>query len=305
MRWVIDCGHGGAAPAGRSSPLGGVGPTGLLEKDVTLALGRRLVPRLGGQAWLTRTEDVNLSLAARAEQARARGADGFLSLHVNHGASGERGAETWMHSHANAPSRALANDVHAELARLGYGDRGVHRGDLAVLTPERLGAHTAACLLEVDFLSDAHAERRLRDPAHLDRIADAIARGATRSRIGGPVAEALADTRPATYTFNIAADALPPDRTWDSPNFFINDGRIECDVTGTYSPVGSRDFVVQLYKWWLVASDDLIGPSYVVSAGRPDHLRWTEIPEPGRYFLRVYAPPETYGSALSGTLSVT
>jgi N-acetylmuramoyl-L-alanine amidase len=172
---ILDCGHGGTLAASRSTPLGAVGPRGLREKDVTLRLGARVAHHLGDDALLTRDGDHNLSLAARAALARDHRAAVFVSLHANAGAPGERGPETWIHPRAGRPSHALATAIQRGLARLGGPDRGVHTGDLAVLAPERLPASTAACLVEVDFLSDPDGERRLGDPAELDRIARAIA----------------------------------------------------------------------------------------------------------------------------------
>lgn len=178
-RYIVDCGHGGSVAASRSSAIGAVGPRGLQEKDVTLRIGARVVHHLGGEAALTRDGDRNLSLADRAAVAWRHGAAVFVSLHANAGAPGERGAETWVHARANQASRRLAGAIQQGLARLGGPDRGVHAGELAVLSPERLPTGTAACLVEVDFLSDPAGERRLGDPAEVDRIARSIA-GAIR-----------------------------------------------------------------------------------------------------------------------------
>jgi N-acetylmuramoyl-L-alanine amidase len=177
MHIVLDPGHGGLTSAGKSSAAGARGANGTLEKDVTLQLARRLSRHLGGGVALTRTADQNLSLGQRADCARRHDARVFLSLHANSGAPGSRGAETWVHDRARGDSQALAACVQGSLATFGSPDRGVKRAELAVLTPERLGARTVACLIEVDFLTDPQAERRLGNPDALDRIAAAIARG--------------------------------------------------------------------------------------------------------------------------------
>jgi hypothetical protein len=174
MEIIIDPGHGGRAPAGSSSPLGVRGPGGTLEKDVTLELARRVSAHLGRGVGLTRYGDSNPTLAARAHAARRLGARVFLSLHANDG-SGGRGAETWVHDRAPASSHALARALQGALGRLGGGSSGVRQGPLAVLTPERFGGGTAACLLEVDQLAHPDGERRLRSPQGLDQIARAIA----------------------------------------------------------------------------------------------------------------------------------
>ncbi len=77
---VIDPGHGGAETGVR-------GPNGTLEKDVTLAVARRLKGaiegRLGIRALLTRDGDQTVGLDERAAQANNNKADLFVSLHAN------------------------------------------------------------------------------------------------------------------------------------------------------------------------------------------------------------------------------
>lgn len=178
-RVVLDPGHGGALVRGGATPFGAVGPAGAREKDLTLALAREVVTCLGGHVSaveLTRDGDVAVSLAARA--AAGCGADAFVSLHFNAAADPRaQGHETWHHEHAPEDSVALARAVQAALRRrVGYRDRGVRGGPLAVLDPRRLGA-TPGCLVELSFLSDPAEERRLGDPAHLRRLAAAVAEG--------------------------------------------------------------------------------------------------------------------------------
>lgn len=77
---VIDPGHGG-------SENGAKGPQGTLEKDLTLAIARRLKAaleaRLGVRAILTRDDDHTVDLDQRAAVANNNKADVFLSLHAN------------------------------------------------------------------------------------------------------------------------------------------------------------------------------------------------------------------------------
>jgi N-acetylmuramoyl-L-alanine amidase len=178
VRIVIDPGHGGTSHAGRSSAHGGRGPTGLLEKDVTLDIARHVATRLGRGAVLTRTQDTNLTLAERAGQVRQHAADVFVSIHANSGPPGARGAEVWVHPEAHAGSRGLAAAVQRSLQRLGGRHGGcaeASSGRMAVLSPAALGPRVAACLIEVDYLSDPEAERRLGDPRHRLAIGEAIA----------------------------------------------------------------------------------------------------------------------------------
>src|SRR6478609_982994 len=94
---VIDPGHGSDHQEGRSTAYGVRGPSGTQEKDVTLRLALRIADLLGPLAELTRSDDSNPSLAARADVARCAGARAFVSLHGNAGPAGERGAEAWVH----------------------------------------------------------------------------------------------------------------------------------------------------------------------------------------------------------------
>jgi len=85
---VVDAGHGGRDP-------GAHGPSGLREKDVTLAISRSLVEQLNAQPGmrgvLTRSDDRFLGLRERMEKARSANADLFISIHVD--AAYNRGAQ--------------------------------------------------------------------------------------------------------------------------------------------------------------------------------------------------------------------
>lgn len=77
---VIDPGHGG-------EDLGAQGPGGVLEKDIALAIARRLraiiTNTLGLQVFLTRDRDADVSLDERTAVANNYKADLFLSIHAN------------------------------------------------------------------------------------------------------------------------------------------------------------------------------------------------------------------------------
>jgi N-acetylmuramoyl-L-alanine amidase len=77
---AIDAGHGGKDP-------GAHGPHGVLEKDVTLAVARRLAELInqqpGMKAVLTRESDVYVELKERFEKARDADADLFVSIHCD------------------------------------------------------------------------------------------------------------------------------------------------------------------------------------------------------------------------------
>lgn len=184
---VIDAGHGGSAAVGSSSAYGARGRRGATEKDVVLALARRVEAHFGSGVVLTRRADVNMPLASRMALAHRYGAPVFVSLHANDGPSGACGAEAYVHERASAQSMVLAEAIQRELGSQGHAVAPVAREQLAILSPDRLPRDTAACLLEVDYLSDPEGERRLTDPIALDRLGSAIARG-IRRYMGGAVA---------------------------------------------------------------------------------------------------------------------
>ena len=178
---VIDPGHGGAKTVGGSSPNNAHGPPpdALLEKNLTLALARRLPALLDRDAdvKLTRSDDRNLSLAARAAVAKSSGARVFVSIHFNGSADAKvDGTEVWVAKDATSASLSLARDLlQRVVAVTSVRDRGVRKEDFGVLRSGRHAQGTAVCLLEVAFLSNPKEAHRLRDTAYLDRLARAVA----------------------------------------------------------------------------------------------------------------------------------
>jgi N-acetylmuramoyl-L-alanine amidase len=78
-RIVVDAGHGGKDP-------GAIGPSGIMEKDLTLAIARQLARRLrleGFDVYLTRDSDVFITLEERTAFANRKKADLFVSIHIN------------------------------------------------------------------------------------------------------------------------------------------------------------------------------------------------------------------------------
>ncbi len=113
---VVDAGHGGRDPGAR-------GRSGLREKDVTLAISRRLVDRLnaepGMRGVLTRSDDRFLGLRERMERARSANADLFVSIHADAAENrGARGSTVYVLSEKAASdeaSRRLAARENAAL----------------------------------------------------------------------------------------------------------------------------------------------------------------------------------------------
>lgn len=122
---VIDAGHGGDESGAR-------GPAGTIEKDITLAVARRLrtmiESRLGLRVFLTRDDDRTMTLDERSAYANSQKADVFISIHANAGVRPTlKGAEVYYlnDDRANAEARRLAESSGTVLPSLGGGTRAV------------------------------------------------------------------------------------------------------------------------------------------------------------------------------------
>ncbi len=168
---VLDPGHGGKDP-------GAIGPTGLMEKDVTLDVAlrvRRLLVEDGIRVVMTRETDIFIDLAERPRLARERGGTVFVSIHANANAQTTvNGSETY---YLSPVSLSLAQMIQDELTRsLGLPSRGIKTANFLVLRENSI----PSVLVEVAFISHPQEEARLREDAFRARIAAAIARGIRR-----------------------------------------------------------------------------------------------------------------------------
>lgn len=178
---VIDPGHGGADP-------GAVSASGLLEKDVTLAIAlelERLLERAGVYVHMTRRDDRDLAdpqapirksqdLSRRVAVATGSGADVFISVHANSYPSPLwSGAQTFYYPNRDT-DRRLAERIQARLiAHLGPNRRQAASGDYYVLRE----ATVPAVVVEVGFLSHPEESIRLGSPDYQRRVAEAIYMG--------------------------------------------------------------------------------------------------------------------------------
>jgi N-acetylmuramoyl-L-alanine amidase len=125
---AIDAGHGGR-------DHGTTGRYGLVEKEYTLDLAKRIANEVdsypGFKAVLTRSTDVYLTLLRRVEIAEAKGADIFVSIHLNSAPNrSARGAEVFFVSPAGA--ERIANQMLANPDRAAHelGIRGAASSDV-------------------------------------------------------------------------------------------------------------------------------------------------------------------------------
>lgn len=91
---VVDAGHGGKDPGAR-------GHQGTLEKNVTLAVSKKLAHRInqhkGMKAVLTRDDDTYVPLQRRYQIAREHNADLFISVHADAFKRGDaKGSSVWV-----------------------------------------------------------------------------------------------------------------------------------------------------------------------------------------------------------------
>ncbi len=177
--FVIDPGHGTRYPDGSPNNVGAVGPSGILESAVTLAVGEKLGALLraaGARVVLTRSfarpyriaTDIRHDNRARAALANRLRATAFIAIHAD--ASLDRSARGtsvfWLRSN----SISLANAVRARLRPLDLGEAAFRARDLAVTNEARV----PAVLVELGFISNPTQERDLAMPAFQMREARAL-----------------------------------------------------------------------------------------------------------------------------------
>lgn len=165
-------GHGAIDP-------GAIGPTGLREKDINLAVTKKIARILANSVdvVLTRTMDVNPELHERVAVANNLRADCYVSIHCNgHNNPAANGTETYYYdenTRRSTQSRTLATCIQHRLKRLGRVDRGVKHGNFHVLRE----THIPAALVEIAFITNPEEESLLASEVFLDEAAMNIAQG--------------------------------------------------------------------------------------------------------------------------------
>ena len=109
MKIVIDAGHGGRDPGAKGNTL--------QEKDITLLLSKYMKEYFnenypGHVVKLTRSSDLYLELAERADIANRIDADVFISNHVN--AGGGTGFESYIYTQPSSGAISLQKSVNRE-----------------------------------------------------------------------------------------------------------------------------------------------------------------------------------------------
>lgn len=166
---VIDLGHGGHDP-------GAIGSNKTHEADVVLAIGKELNELLKGcnlEIKFTRLDNKYISLIERANIANVFKADYFLSIHINSAKDRTvRGVEVWQYSNANEKLNKFSNGLCTDVSKiLNIRNRGLKLSkELSVLRNTTM----PATLIEVDFISNAQAEKDLKVSDNVRAVAIAI-----------------------------------------------------------------------------------------------------------------------------------
>jgi len=169
---AIDAGHGGSDP-------GAIGPSGVLEKDVALAIAqdlRTLLVRQRIDVVMVRDADVFVPLEDRARIAARGGATLFVSIHAN--AAVDANANGTQAFYLTPQSAPLASAIADEIGRAaGVGSRGIAVARFAVLVGN---PHIPAVLVETAFVTNPREEQLLRVPAGQQAFAQGILKGLQR-----------------------------------------------------------------------------------------------------------------------------
>ena len=180
---VIDPGHGG-------NDAGAIGPTGVMEKTVTLKVAlelRRLLEAEGAQVILTREGDTTVSakgakasdieeLGARCEVANRIGADIFISIHADSFTRPEaRGTTGYYYSKSTSGrGQKLADCIRRNLVeQLGTPSRGTQPCNFYVVK----NTDMPATLIELGFISNKEEEQLLNSKEGVQKAAQGILDG--------------------------------------------------------------------------------------------------------------------------------
>jgi len=290
-RIVIDPGHGG-------DDTGGIGPSGLDEKDVVLDVATRLgrlLEGLGATVTFTRVTDIYLPLEARTGIANREQGDLFISIHANtnpdHSA---RGIETYYLNFTSSPdalevaarentvaqksvsqlrdlvqkialqdkvqeSRELASVVQSSISKNLPESR--NRGVKEAPFIVLTGANMPAILTEISFLSNPDDEANLKEPEYRQKIALTLYQGISDyiGKLGG----VQLPVRAAAST-GVSLTPIPP-------------GPPPAPVSVTRSDVllgfiaGNRPFLVTALLLMAAWSFFLLAPNHS-SAARKSHF---------------------------------
>ncbi|HEU4472792.1 MAG TPA: N-acetylmuramoyl-L-alanine amidase [Flavisolibacter sp.] len=166
---AIDAGHGGVnnGASGLNSKI--------KEKDYTLMMAKQLkkyLERKNVEVYMTREEDVDISMIDRTLMVRARQPDLLISLHLNSSSNpNAKGTSTYYRYIGFRPLSQAILDRMLELNLNNFGNIGAFNFALSGPT------EYPNCLVEVAFLSNADDEKKILDEDFHRQVAKKIYRG--------------------------------------------------------------------------------------------------------------------------------
>lgn len=190
IKIVVDAGHGGID--------GGASADDVVEKDITLAIAKKVerkLKRLGAEVEMTRTTDGDVidehepdkqfsSLRERKVQdiflrqkiVNENEPDIFITIHANAIPESKwRGAQVFYHKDGHENSGPLARSIQAAIKE---NLQNTNREALAIKQIYLLKKTTApAVLVETGFLSNPEERQLLIDEKYQDKMADSIVEG--------------------------------------------------------------------------------------------------------------------------------
>lgn len=233
---AIDAGHGGQDP-------GAIGPGGTREKNVTIAIARKLRTLLNNDPMfkgvLTRDGDYFISVMGRSDVARKQNANFLVSIHADAAPNrSATGASVWVLSNRRANSEMASwleqhekqSDPYLSQAvldlqfghsqRVGYDvatsmiNQLQRIGEIHKRRPEHasLGVLRSpdipSVLVETGFISNNSEERLLASDDYQQQLAEAIYKGLRNYFLAHPMQSA-----PQGATAQTASTVTTPDRT--------------------------------------------------------------------------------------------
>ena len=178
---VLDPGHGG-------SDWGAIGPTGVSEKSVSLAVSlkaQKLLTGAGYRVVMTRTTDVDVAapgvpdaaeLQARVNKAPPN-AEIFISVHCNAFSNDNANGMETYYAPTAVQGKRLATLLNEELESLGgLNNRGTKSARFYVMTHSKC----AASLIELGFITNPREEKLLASDDYQQKLAQAITNAVNR-----------------------------------------------------------------------------------------------------------------------------
>ena len=176
---VIDPGHGGSDP-------GAIGANKVMEKDITLAISKKLALLLqqkGATVRMTRVTDVDVfgqnatdaqELQARVQVGETSKADIFVSVHINASTNRSVGGTSTYYSPKSELDPVLAKCIQDRLVEYGNLDNlGIRQAGFYVTKRSKI----PAVLLELAFISNEREEKLLTSNWFQNKLASGITLG--------------------------------------------------------------------------------------------------------------------------------